>query len=216
LIRVNLAYKLTGWFRGFILGALLLLATLPLISQEVVEVGGTLTENETWTSDYTYVVTGDLLVPEGLELIILPGVRVRFHPNTGLFVNLGMIKVLGSYEDVIDTVRFESYEGQLWKGISIISASGLNNNIIDHASIDRADIGIDIRSSTEVIISNSIIQKGTTNDLRLYNSSGCLIRNNRFLNNGRVSLEIYATGAGNQSSENQIGNNLISNSRYTI
>jgi len=215
LIRANRAYKHTGWIRRFILGAFLLLSALPLIAQEVVEVGGTLTENETWTNDYTYIVTGDLLVPEGLELIIMPGVRVRFHPNTGLFVNLGMIKVLGSYEDLIDTVRFESYEGQLWKGISIIAASGLNNNIIDHVSIDRADIGIDIRSSTEVVISNSRIQNGTTNDLRLYNSSGCLIRNNNFLNNGRVSVEIYATGTGNQSSENYIGNNLISNSRYT-
>ncbi|NTW23308.1 MAG: T9SS type A sorting domain-containing protein [Lentimicrobium sp.] len=215
MYRFNRANTQNTWVRRFILGAFLLLAALPLFSQEVVEVGGTLTENETWTNDYTYVVTGDLLVPEGLELIIMPGVRVRFHPNTGLFVNLGMIKVLGSYEDVIDTVRFESFEGQLWKGISIIAASGLYSNIIDHASIDRADIGIDIRSCTEVVIRNCRIQNGTTNDLRLYNSSGCLIQHNYFSDNGRVSLEIYSTGTGNQSSENHVEHNLISESRYT-
>lgn len=215
MIRVIRAYKHSTLFHQFILGAFLLLSALPVISQEVIEVSGTLSDNETWTNDNTYVVTGDLLVPEGVELIIMPGVRVRFHPNTGLFVNLGMIKVLGSYEDVIDTVRFESYEGQFWKGISIISGSGLYRNIIDHASVDRADIGIDIRSSSEVIISNSRIKNGTTNDLRLYNSSGCIIRNNYFSNNGRVSLEIYATGPGNQSSDNLIENNLISASRYT-
>ncbi|MBW6492561.1 MAG: right-handed parallel beta-helix repeat-containing protein [Lentimicrobium sp.] len=184
-------------------------------SQPVVEVGGLLTGNTTWTSDNSYLVTDDLLIPAGVELTILPGVTVRFQANRGLFVEYGSLKVLGNYQNVKDTVRFLSYEGQLWKGISLISVGGANNNIIDHALIERADMGIDIRSSSWVVVRNSTIQNCLTNDIRLSNSSDCIITENRMEQNGRVGIEIYSTGAGNTSSDNQITYNYISDSRYT-
>lgn len=183
-------------------------------AQEVVEVGGPISENTTWTNDYTYIVTDNLVVPTGLELIIMPGVVVKFQVNRGLQVD-GSLKVMGSYLGQEDTVRFVSYEGQIWKGILFNSVSGAGNNVIDHALIDKADIGIDIRYSTDVVVSHSKIQNGVTNDLRIFNSSNCVISDNRMVKNGRVGLEIYATESGNASSDNLITHNFISDSRYT-
>lgn len=183
-------------------------------AQEVVEVGGSLTENTTWTNDYIYMVTDDLMVPADLQLTIMPGTWVKFHANRGLFIS-GSLMALGEYEAEIDTIRFTSYEGQIWKGIQFNSVAGANNNIIDYAVIDMADIGIDIRNSANVVVSHSRIQKGVTSDLRLFNSSYCTVSGNQMVKNGRVGLEIYATSAGNSSSFNQIDNNFISDSRYT-
>lgn len=183
-------------------------------AQGVVEVGGPLAENTTWTSDYIYVVTDDLTVPPGLQLTIMPGTRVKFYANRGLFIS-GSLKVMGEYEAAIDTVRFSSYEGQIWKGIQFNSVTGDNNNLIDYALIDKADIGIDIRNSDNVVVSHSKIQNGVTSDIRLFNSSYCVISENRLVKNGRVGLEIYATSEGNASSFNQIENNFIADSRYT-
>lgn len=198
-----------------LVGGLLMVLSGVGHSQTVVEVGGILAENTTWTNAYTYVVTDDLLVPEGVELTLLPGVTVRFQANRGLFIEYGKLKVLGTYENVTDTVRFLSYEGQLWKGISLISVDGTGNNIIDHALIDRADIGIDIRSGSGVVVRNSAIRNCITNDLRLSNSSDCIITENRMVQNGRVGIEIYSTGVGKTSSNNQITLNNIVGSRYT-
>lgn len=183
-------------------------------AQEEVEVGGPISENTIWTNDYTYIITDNLIVPTGMELIIMPGVVVKFQVNRGLQI-YGSFKVLGNYQGEIDTVRFVSYEGQIWKGILFNSVSGAGNNVIDHALIDKADIGIDIRYSTDVVISHSKIQNGVTNDLRIFNSSSCVISNNRMVKNGRVGLEIYATESGNASSDNHIIHNYISDSRYT-
>ncbi len=185
-----------------------------VFAQEVVEVGGPISENTTWTNDYTYIVTDNLIVPTGMELVIMPGVVVKFQVNRGLQI-YGSLKVMGSYQGEIDTVRFMSYEGQIWKGILFNSVSGVGNNIIDHAFIDKADIGVDIRYSSNVMVSHSSIQNGVTNDLRIFNSSACVISNNRMFKNGRVGLEIYATEPGNASSDNLITHNYISDSRYT-
>ena len=183
-------------------------------AQEVVEVGGPLNANTTWTNDYIYVVTDDLVVPAGLQLTIMPGTRIKFYANRGLFIS-GSLKVMSEFQAEIDTVRFTSYEGQIWKGIQFNSVSGVNNNIIDYALIDKADIGVDIRNSSDVVISHSRIQNGVTSDLRMFNSSYCIISGNQMVRNGRVGIEIYATSEGNASSFNQIDNNFISNSRYT-
>ena len=186
----------------------------PVHAQQVIEVGGQMSENTTWTKDYTYIITDNFIVPSGMELVIMPGVVVKFQVNRGLQI-YGNLKVLGSYQDETDTIRFMSYEGQIWKGILFNSVSGEGNNIIDYALIDKAEIGIDIRYSSNVMVSHSTIQNGVINDLRIFNSSFCIITNNRMLKNGNVGLEIYASETDHPSSHNQIINNYISDSRYT-
>lgn len=183
-------------------------------AQEVVEVGGPITGNTTWTNDYTYIVTSHLIVPAGIQLTIMPGVLVKFQVNQGLQI-YGNLKVLGSYDGEIDTVRFMSYEGQIWKGISFNSVSGAGNNIIDYAFIDKATIGVEILYSTGVVVSHSRIQNGVANDLRIFNSSSCIITHNQMSKNSSVGLEIYASDADSPASDNQIINNYISDSRYT-
>ena len=183
-------------------------------AQGVIQVGGPIAENTTWTKDHTYVVTDDLIVPAGIQLVIMPGTVVKFYANRGLFIS-GSLKVMGEYLAEIDTVRFVSYEGQIWKGIIFNSVSGVNNNLIDYALIDKADFGVDIRNSSNVVVSHSKFQQGVSSDLRIYNSNYCIISGNRMVKNGRVGLEIYATSQGGTASFNHISNNFISDTRYT-
>ncbi len=197
-----------------VLLVLWLVLSMPAHAQQLIEVGGELTENTTWTNEFTYIVIDDLIVPEGVELVIMPGVKVQFYANRGLFVEQGSLKVFGAYESEIDTVRFELLEGQLWKGISLNKVEGENTNVIDHAFIEGGEIGIRLVESTEVVVSNSSVLGGVTNIL-IDNSSNNLIYNNHFGDNGNVAMDISAIGFKNVSAENRIENNQFSNSRYT-
>lgn len=191
-----------------------LLLGLSAKTQQLVEVGGELEESTTWTNAFTYVVIDDLIVPEGIELVIMPGVKVQFYANRGLFVEQGSLKVLGDYEGIIDTVRFELLEGQLWKGISLNMVQGEGVNVIDHALIEGGEIGIRLEESSGVRVTNSSVLGGVTNIL-IHNSSNNFIYNNHFGDNGNVALDVAATGIGNKSAENRIEENLFSSSRYT-
>lgn len=191
-----------------------LMLSLAAKPQQPVEVGGELEENTTWTNAFTYIVIDDLIVPEGIELVIMPGVKVQFYANRGLFVEQGSLKVLGDYEGIIDTVRFELLEGQLWKGISLNMVHGEGVNVIDHAVIEGGEIGIRLEESSGVRVTNSCVLGGVTNML-IHNSSNNFIYNNHFGDNGNVALDVAATGLGNKSAENRIEENLFSSSRYT-
>lgn len=180
-------------------------------AQIPINVGGALTQNTEWTTGYEYIVIEDVTVPEGITLTIEAGVIVRFLEQTGLFVEKGTLIASGTQND---TIRFFSKEGQLWKGLSLYSINGASS-IIKYIHIDRAEIGIDIRSSNSVMISNSRFTSGYYDDIRLYNSSGCSILNNVFINNSRVGLEILATGNVTYSSGNTIAGNYFDNSRFT-
>jgi parallel beta-helix repeat protein len=60
--------------------ALGLLAAGPAAAET--RIGGTLSENTTWTKQQSpYVVTADVTVPPGVTLTIEPGVTVRFKPD---------------------------------------------------------------------------------------------------------------------------------------
>ncbi len=192
---------------------LVVFSQIVVYSQEVIGVGGTLEENEVWTTEYLYVVRENLRVPDDIELVIMPGVIVEFYPNTGLFIEQGSLKVFGNYDGITDSVRFRPRGAQGWLGISFFSVTEEDDNIIDHATIENADIGIDIRNSKFVLIQNTHIRNGTTNDIRLFNSSFCTVDNNIFTKNGRNSIEIHASGLGSLASENIISNNRITESR---
>jgi parallel beta-helix repeat protein len=197
----------------WILALLMFAMQTPLISQEVVPVGGTLEENTVWSNEFTYMVRENLRVPEGVELTIMPGVLVEFYANTGLFVEQGTLKILGNYNGQSAPVVLRPRGNQEWLGISFFSVIAENENIIDNAIIERADIGIDLRSSKYVVVQNSTIQGGAINDIRLHNSSFCVISNNSFIQNSRHAIEIYATGLGNQSSSNIVSGNYIDHNR---
>jgi hypothetical protein len=186
----------------------------PGFAQEPVEVGGTLTENTIWTPDFTYIVTDDLLVPQGIELLITAGVKVQFLNNRGLIIEGGSLKAVGMKDETVDSIIFKPVGGQIWKGISFSAVEGVRQNIISHGLILGAETGIRVEESEDVVIEHTRIVDGFTS-LLLTNSSNCRIANNEFLNNGSVGVDLAANGLGKMSTGNVFEYNKISRSRYT-
>ncbi len=204
-------YKnLTGITRMCIAFSFILLS-FSAKAQLPVTVGGTLVENSIWTDGYTYIVTEDLIVPSGITLTIEPGVRVRFTQQTGLFVQNGALYAVGTESD---SIYFESLEGQLWKGISLNTIIGTTSKL-GYLKVDRAEIGIDIRSSSSMTVESCRFTNCYFADIRIYNSAGCSILNNDFIKNSRVGLELFASGNSSFSSGNRIAGNFFNDSRYT-
>ncbi len=193
-----------------------LVLSMPAHAQQLIEVGGELTENTTWTNEFTYIVIDDLIVPEGVELVIMPGVKVQFKTNRGLFVNQGSLKVLGAYEGETDTVIFMPHQGKLWKGIRLNKVQGKNNNIINFALIMGAETGISIVEGNEVVVSNTGIYDGNSG-MELLNSSYNQIYNCRFISNRFSGVDIIGRGLGGISSDNIFEFNKFSNNEsYNI
>ena len=90
------------------------------------QVSGVLTgDSLTWTKAKSpYIVNGNLLVREGSELTIEPGVIVQFTGNYYLKVN-GVISAIGSKTAPIIFVQSGDNLGS-WSGISIDSTTSLN------------------------------------------------------------------------------------------
>ena len=69
------------------------------------DVSGPITSNTLWTvANSPYVVTGNILVMEGVTLTIEPGVEVRFDASKALQVN-GTLVARGT---AADSIRFTS------------------------------------------------------------------------------------------------------------
>lgn len=206
-------YRLLCYQAGLI-SLIFLWLIKPGFAQEPIEVSGTLTENTTWTPDFTYIVTEDLLVPQDIELFITAGVKVQFLSNRGLIIEGGRLKAIGIQDEIVDTIIFQPVGGQLWKGISFTAVDGIDQNIISHSLVIGAETGIRIEDSEDVVIEHTRIVDGFTS-LLLTNSSNCRIANNQFLNNSLVGVDMVANGMGKVSTGNVFEYNKISRSRYT-
>ncbi|MBC8321316.1 MAG: hypothetical protein H8E34_11385, partial [Bacteroidetes bacterium] len=75
-------------------GVSMLLLTVVLQSySQIIYVGGIMNESQTWTSDFTYVVTQDLVVPNNVKLIIEAGVVVKINYNRGIIIENGILRI---------------------------------------------------------------------------------------------------------------------------
>jgi subtilisin family serine protease len=137
-------------------------------SQEVavkpITTTGTLQNNETWYGRIE--LSGNVIVPAGLTLTILPGTYITFNSNYSLNIN-GQLLAEG-----IDTSRIVFDK----KGTGSITLNGANGSVIKYANILNGDRLEAINSSNVLIqycqISNSY------DGIRFSNSSGFIISNN--------------------------------------
>jgi hypothetical protein len=100
----------------------------------------------TWTREKPYLVYNYAYVDTCQTLTIEAGSTIYFHKNAGLFIK-GTLIVKGTVEDpvVFKGDRLESGYLNLpdqWNGITLLSGS--HNNIIDHAIIRNANIGLQV------------------------------------------------------------------------
>lgn len=87
-------------------------------------ISGSLINNTTWTPDGNpYVVTGTLLVPQSVELILEPGVVVKFELGAGIQVE-GKLSAIGTEQDsIVFTSNLEPPVDDAWTGIRVIGTS---------------------------------------------------------------------------------------------
>lgn len=100
----------------------------------------------TWTKEKPYLVYNYAYVDTCQTLTIEPGVTIYFHKNAGLFIK-GNIIVNGTVEEpvIFKGDRLESGYFNLpdqWNGITLLSGS--HNNVINHAVIKNANVGLQV------------------------------------------------------------------------
>jgi len=100
----------------------------------------------TWTAEKPYLVYDYAYVDSTAVLTILPGTKVYFHKDAGLYVK-GKIKADGTFQDQIqfqaDRLE-ESYKNvpDQWNGIVVFSGS--QNNVFNFCNIKNANIGLQV------------------------------------------------------------------------
>lgn len=138
-----------------------------LTVQRGTEVSGILGSNATWTSDREYIVTGNILVPDGITLTIEAGTTVRFDPATAIQVDGNLFAVGSAGEPILFTSNSLAQSSGDWIGLLLNGTSSsqieLEYTITEYAgkfdgAYDPYGGGIRVLRDGNVSISNSIIR----------------------------------------------------------
>ena len=198
-------------------GVSILLVVVALQStSETIFVGGVMEESQTWTSDNTYIVYQDLIIPSGVMLSIKEGVLVKIDNALGIIVTNGSIKVEGTKTDSVNFVPNHTSPGQIWKwsGLIIRNANNENKSSINYAKLINAETAIKIENSWEVVIENSSIFNCQNIGVNIINSSSCLVLNCTIENN-YDGIEMLA-GYLESTSNNVIYECIVRNQNHNI
>ena len=198
------------------LGFLLLFFVLSFQSFSQIEVGGTMTSSETWTNENVYIVVQDLIVPEGVILIIEEGVEVRVNYGRGITVNNGAIRVLGTHNSIVRFIPNHTSLGQGWKwrGISVVNANISHETYINYAKVTMAEIAIRLEGCENVLIENSELTDCQNLGVQFINSSFCSIVSCKIEGN-YDGIEVLTSTLG-VSANNVIEKCIIRNQNHNI
>jgi RHS repeat-associated protein len=136
--------------------------------------GGTIAGSTLWQAGVPYEITGNILIPEGANLTVEPGVEVRFGAQLGMLV-YGHLEAVGTAADPITFTGLEPTPGY-WGAIFALE-SGSANLEWCHISFG----GYYVPRSTPWMASNAVRKSGF-GDL--------IVRNSTFHNNAGVGLLI--------------------------
>ncbi len=138
---------------------------------------GILTENTNWTTqEGPYVITGEFIVPFGVELSITPGTMVYFESDASIIIKGRLIAEGSEYEPIYFT-RTPGTIGT-WDGIHFINTIrdnrityatvkygrsnngmiGLENSnlLLDHVTLDNTDLRRISTINSALIVSNCV------------------------------------------------------------
>lgn len=157
---------------------------------------GILKQNETWSGEI--LVTGTVVVPPGITLIIEPRTTVKFNhyrgykepwKKAGITVEGGTLKAVGTPEkriwftsDADDPINGD------WQGIYL---SNTKNSEFKYVIVEFGEMGIQ-QFDSEVVVSNSIIRWNNAEGLYAERSKP-IFRSNMLYGNGyhEIALEQY-------------------------
>lgn len=152
---------------------------------DIVEVGGTLESNTTWTD--TVFISETVFVPDSVSLIIMPGTYVEAQGFVGIRVG-GILKCEGTAQlpiifTVNDTTGFNGSEVKIggWQGLHIEGYKGEDSTIISHSIFQY------IKNTS--IYSNGSVYIRSGHNIRIKSS---VFRNNRSSEGGAIGL-VYGT-----------------------
>ena len=174
-----------------------------------------------WTKDKSpYVVTGNVLVPEGETLVIDPGVDVQFNGEYYIQVE-GTVKAIGTGDDRIKIYGVGEGAGK-WTGIRVQSDNGSLFDYVDVYDSYRAVEGyVDVsNSSIESVYSSSDRyyfygdMSNVTMNVGTYTFSGSTLENVILKSNGKIYVEQGSLTVKN--SELEINGSISSSSPLTI
>jgi parallel beta-helix repeat protein len=168
-------------------------------------VSGIISANTTWTlTGSPYIVTGNILVENGVELTIESGVLVKFDDMYYLRVD-GSLGAQGTPDNLITfTSNKTSPNRGDWDKIYFTSTS--TNSTMSYCNVEYGTCGIECSQSSPKI-NNNIIQNNSYYGLRLYGSSST-VNNNILQNNGN------GVDLSSPASDIAIENNTIAANNY--
>ncbi len=151
------------------LAAALLLAGALLVHPSVKALGPTYVGGEThgvWDLEGSpYVVVEDAIVHDGQQLLIKPGVEVRFNANTILLVH-GMITAVGTEgQGILFTSNATMKDPGDWHGITISIFS--SENLFEFTKIEYATHGLRITEESSAVVRHSEISNNSLSGVTL-------------------------------------------------
>ncbi len=119
--------------------------TFHLNVQKGIEVGGVLSGNTTWSKDYLYIVTSNVLVPNGVRLTIEPGTVIRFEQNRYLRVDGELVAIGTPDNPIVFTSNLEapqqgSYQGIKFTDSAVSAQFDSAGNYLSGSTIQYADV----------------------------------------------------------------------------
>lgn len=175
----------SGFLFAFVLALGLLLQVLPARAQTAVS--GAIAVDTHWTSaGAPYIVSGDLVVQNGAQLTIDPGVSVFMALDASLTVQAGAIKASGTASQPIQVLSDKTRQGQAaapgdWKQWTF--NPGAVNTRFDHV-VFRHGSGLAVTGSAPIF-----------NNTSIENHQGAAMT---------VDLAASPSGTGNQASGNTL------------
>ena len=191
----------------------------PVISADKPTTSGILVQDEVWTGNIA--ITGDVVIPDGITLVILAGTVISFAPNHSDYdarlplpdglgegrCNLlvqGNLRIEGEKDKVVtvgDLVYDLTRQGKItWGGIVFEEVNAVS--IIRHATIRYADVAIVCLGSSSPRIVNSTIAENDVG-IMTFGFSSPRIHENKIHHNTLWAVSCY------DYSFPMISNNLI-------
>jgi hypothetical protein len=128
-----------------------------------------------------YTITGDVAIPAGATLFVLPGTTVYFQANTGITVNGGRIVAEGSEYDRIRFTRVPGTTGT-WDGIQIRNST-LDNRlayaVLEYGTAGVTNAGMVGVSSSRATIDHVYFDKSDRVRLN-FNNASLIVRDSEF------------------------------------